>query len=77
MTDDGLTARFYPFFSTGTRNGSCRWTIGNDVPHFTTNDYGRVSQYGPLLRLTYLSGTGTVQRYNDFRKVLPENPCPA
>jgi hypothetical protein len=77
MTDDGLAARFYPFFSTGTRNGACRWTIGDDVPHFTTRDYGRVNQYGPLLKLTYLNGTGTIQRYNDFRKVLPANPCPA
>jgi hypothetical protein len=77
ITDDGTRARFYPFFSSGHRAGHCRWTIGTDVPRFTTNDYGRVAQYGRLLRLTYLEGSGTVQRYNDFRKVLPTNPCKA
>lgn len=76
-TDDGLHARFYPFFSSGTINGQCRWTIGTDVPHFSERDYGRLAQYGPLLKLTYLSGTGTVARYNDFRGVLSNNPCKA
>ena len=73
-TDDGVFARYYPFFSSGSAAGSCWWTIGNDVSRFTTNDYGRVAQYGALLKLTYLSGHGTVSRYNDFRKILPTNP---
>jgi len=75
--DDGLQARFYPYFSSGMRDGSCRWTLGTDVPNFTTNAYGKVDQYGSLLRLTYLDGKGTVQRYNDFRRVLSGNPCKA
>jgi len=76
-TDDGIFARYYPFFSSGTKAGSCWWTIGNDIPGFTTNDYARVDQYGPLLRLTYISGHGVVKRYNDFRQILPTNPCKA
>jgi hypothetical protein len=74
VTDDGTPARFYPYFSSGQQGDQCRWTIGTHVPHFSTRDYGRLSQYGPLLRLTYLDGS---QRYNDFRKVLPTNPCKA
>jgi hypothetical protein len=77
VTDDGTPARFYPYFSSGQQGDRCRWTIGTHVPHFSTRDYGRLSQYGPLLRLTYLDGSGTVQRYNDFRKVLPTKPCKA
>jgi hypothetical protein len=76
-TDDGAPATFYPYFSSGTTRGGCMWTIGTTVPGFTTNDYGGVSQYGSLLRLTYLNGDGTVKRYNDYRKVLPNNPCKA
>jgi len=76
-TDDGVFARYYPFFSSGTKSGSCWWTIGTDVPGFSANDYGRIVQYGHLLKLTYLSGHGTVQRYNDFRRILSTNPCKA
>jgi len=46
----------------------------------TTNDFGQNSQYGSLLPLTYLAfgeGGATFQRYNDFRQVLPNNPCHA
>ncbi len=75
ITDDGQKAKFYPYFSSGKRGAACRWTIGTHVPGFSTNDYGRVAQYGPLLRLTYINGHGTIKRYNDFRKVLSTNPC--
>ncbi len=48
---------------------------GQNIPGFTTKDYGRNNQYGQLLNLTYLStGTTVVNRYNNFRQVLP-NSC--
>ncbi len=80
VTDDGTPANFYPFFSASRDEGACMWALGNDIPGVTTNDFGRNSQYGSLLSLTYLAfgeGGATLQRYNDFRQVLPNNPCHA
>ena len=76
LTDDHAPASFYPYFSSGAALGGCAWTIGQDVPGFTTDNYGRTDQYGPLLRLGYIAvGGGVVYRYNDFRRVI-DNPCP-
>jgi hypothetical protein len=36
---------FYPFFSL---NSACGWLFGNDVSGQTTNDYGKVAQYGSV-----------------------------
>ena len=58
----------------GTLNSECMWTLGQNVSGFTRRNFGGVSEYGHLLRLTYLNGTSTVQRYNDFRRVI-SNPC--
>lgn len=78
VTDDGLKSRFYPFFSSGSAPAGCRWTIGNDVGGFTTRDYGRNAQYGELLKSFYTgTGGGAFSRYNNFRKVLSDNPCKA
>jgi hypothetical protein len=77
-TDDGTPADFYPFYSTGTVRDQCAWMLGNDIPGVTTNDFGKNSQYGSLLSLTYLAFGGhgaTIQRFNDFRQVLSKNPC--
>ena len=79
ITDDGTPADFYPFYSIGTRNGECMWTLAADIPGFTTNDFGKNSQYGSLLPLEYLrfgAHGQTLTRFNDFRGVL-DNPCPA
>jgi hypothetical protein len=46
LTDDHTVASFYPFFSSGTALGGCAWTIGQNVPGFSTNDYGGNNQYG-------------------------------
>jgi hypothetical protein len=91
QTDDSAPANFYPFFTKGdvkhTGKGAaetgggraCVWTLGNDIPGVTKDDFGKNNQYGPLLSLTYLvfGGHGTTApRFNDFRQVL-DNPCPA
>ena len=79
LTDDGVPAAFYPFFSTATGYlPGCAWIIGNDVPKHTKNDFGGNQQYGSLLSLAYLAfgGQGAVlHRFNDFRQVLSSNPC--
>jgi len=77
-TDDGTPATFYPFYSTGHALGGCAFTVGQDVPGFTTNDFGKLAQYGSLLKVTYpeVGGT-TASSFNDFQQILPNNPCPA
>jgi len=77
-TDDGVPATFYPFFST--TSSPCRWIFGNDVPGLTSNDFGKIDQYGALFKSTYLAfggGGATVSRYNNFQNALGTNPCPS
>jgi hypothetical protein len=76
--DNGAPAAFYPYYTTGTVGGACYWAPGQDVPGFSTSDYGKNTQYGSLLKVTYPELHGTISRsYNDFQGVLPDNPCPA
>jgi hypothetical protein len=75
LTDDHTAANFYPYFSSGNALGGCAWTIGQTVPGFSSNDYGKNNQYGPLLKLDYIGVGGTVEhRFNDFRRIIA-NPC--
>jgi len=72
-------ARFYPFFSTR-RAGSvgCFWQLGGAHIPGTTNTFGGSSatEFGPLLFLDYPGpGFVPIHRTNDFRQVLPRNPC--
>src|SRR5262249_37779701 len=79
-TDKGTPAAFYPFFSTlqpGGQGNSCFWAFGNDLPG-ATSDFGRNAQYGTLLSTTSLAfggGGSTRNRFNNFRQILPANPC--
>jgi hypothetical protein len=76
-TDDGTPAHFYPYYTSGHALGGCAFTVGQSVPGFTTRDYGKNNEYGPLLKVKYTAqGGGTVSYYNDFQKILPTNPCP-
>ncbi|MDA4118095.1 MAG: hypothetical protein OK455_07105 [Thaumarchaeota archaeon] len=46
---------YYPFFST---NAACNWLFGNDISGQTTNDFGKVAQYGsanPSFKGTFTS----------------------
>jgi hypothetical protein len=77
-------ADFYPIYTTGTLAGGeaegikCIWRLGGPYLPGTTNTFGGTSaaEYGPLLRLAYPDLGGKVSvRFNDFRMVLPNNPC--
>jgi hypothetical protein len=77
-------ANFYPFFSTGTNNGTpsghCVWQLGGANIKGTTNTFGGSSttEFGPLLASAYPApGFIPTFRYNNFRNVLTSNPCPA
>jgi hypothetical protein len=76
--DNNAPAAFYPYYTSGHALGGCAWSVGQDVPSFTTNDYGQNSQFGSLLKVTYPELNGTkASFYNDFQQILPDNPCPA
>ena len=74
VTDDKAPAAFYPYYSTVSTSSGCRWGIGSTLPG-TISDFGKNSQYGTLLPLTYINRKGTVTRFNDYRNVLPNVPC--
>jgi hypothetical protein len=73
-------ATLYPTFSTfaGPHN-SCLWEEGGDSFANATNNFGGLpAEYGDLLLLNYPAAGFTItQRYNDFRNVLGNNPCPS
>jgi hypothetical protein len=76
-TDDGTPATFYPYYTSGSALGGCAWTIGQNVPGFSTADYGKNAQYGSLLKVVYTNiGGTTLFHFNDFQRILPGNPCP-
>jgi hypothetical protein len=72
-------ARFYPFFSTRhAESVGCFWQLGGAHIPGTTNAFGGSSatEFGPLLFLDYPGpGFAPIHRTNDFRQVLPSNPC--
>lgn len=84
-TNPPLGSTFYPFFSTTMQNGMCVWQEGGPYLPNTLNNFGGSSAAefgtkasGNLLALTYPAAGFTVQKvYEDFRNVLPRNPCPA
>ncbi len=77
-TDSGTPTAFYPYYTIGNALGGCAWAPGQDVPGFTTANFGKNSQYGQLLKVTMTTvGGGTTKIYQDFNGVLQGNPCPA
>ncbi len=74
-TDDGTPAAFYPFYSITFSRGDCRWEEGANLPH--SFNFGGNAEYGNLLTLVYTGAGGTpITRINDFRNIIPFNPCP-
>jgi hypothetical protein len=75
-----IGANFYPIYSTrGDDDNNCVWQLGGPYIPGTKNTFGgnSTAEYGSLLSLLYPSVTGPDFRYNDFRKVLSNNPCQA
>ena len=81
-------ADFYPIYTTARSEGRgeddedtrCIWRLGGPYLPGTTNTFGGTStaEYGPLLKLAYPSTGGQVTVHlNDFRRILPYNPCTA
>jgi hypothetical protein len=75
-------ANFYPFYSTRGGTVRCTWQLGGANITGTDNAFGGSStaEFGDLLKLAYPAATppGSVSiRYNNFRQVLSDNPCPS
>jgi hypothetical protein len=74
-------AEFYPIFTTGTHAGTCVWQLGGAHIPGTTRTFGgnSATEYGTgLLALFYPAANGGPQYiYEDFRRILSTNPCPA
>jgi hypothetical protein len=72
-------SNFYPFYSTqDDASVGCAWQLGGANIPGTTNTFGGNSsaEFGPLLFLDYPGpGFTPIHRTNDFRQVLPSNPC--
>jgi hypothetical protein len=78
-------SKFYPFFSTTGKGTACLWQEGG--PHIagTTNNFGGSSTTefgtkakGNLLQLFYPNSPYVLERiYEDFRHIMPSNPCPS
>lgn len=69
---------FYPIYTTTRSEVGCVWQLGGAFLRGTTNTFGGTSttEYGPLLAQAYPAAGGVPTfRYNDFRQVLPHNPC--
>jgi hypothetical protein len=76
--DNNAPAQWYPYYTSGTWDGGCAWTVGQNVPGFSTNNYGGHQQYGTLLRNAYTGGPNgkPVYEYDDYNNNLGTNPCP-
>jgi hypothetical protein len=71
-------ASFYPIFTTTGSPNDCSWQIGGANLPGTKDTFGgnSAAEYGPLLLLTYPGPTNTpFSRFEDYRQVLPTNPC--
>jgi len=74
-------ADFYPIFTTNsTTGGGCIWQLGGTHIPGTTNTFGgnSATEYGTdPFALFYPAANGGPQYiYEDFRNILPSNPCP-
>ena len=72
-------AAFYPFFSTRLDSHGCRWQLGGPFIPGTLDDFGgnSAAEFGDILALFYPAANAQPQFiFEDFRQILPQNPCP-
>jgi hypothetical protein len=79
LNDLGVTASFYPFYSTRQRDGHCVWQLGSHIPG-STNDFGQLAEWGVPTQSTFTAFNGgglAISAFINFRQVLSTNPCRA
>jgi hypothetical protein len=70
-------AAFYPVYTTTSDPHGCAWQEGGLFISGTLFDFGdSKDEYGPILALYYPTPNGIEYIYEDFRQVIPFNPCP-
>jgi hypothetical protein len=74
-------AEFYPIYTT-TGNGGCAWRQGGTYMPGTVRTFGGSSatEYGKLSALFYADfpgSPGTGAFFENFKRVMPGNPCPS
>jgi hypothetical protein len=72
-------SNFYPIYTTRNSDSvGCLWQLGGTHIPGTKQTFGGTStaEFGPLLFLDYPGpGFTPIHRTNDFRQILPNNPC--
>jgi len=71
--------RFYPFFTTGTDNGTCTWQEGGNFIPGTFDHFGgsAAAEFGSLLRIVFPVPTfTTAEAIQDFNSGDMPNACP-
>jgi hypothetical protein len=79
-TNPPAGATFYPFFSTVHADEGCAWAEGGPFLKNAINRFGGSSatEFGSTpFQIFYPAPGGSIFRYNDFRTILPFNPCRA
>ena len=76
-TNPPPNANFYPFYSIQGGEGDCRWNLGGPFIPGTVNSFGgsSVTEYGALFALTFPEPTGPTGIIENYRRILPFNPC--
>jgi hypothetical protein len=78
ITDDGAPAAFYPYFSTVSTSGGCKWGAGETLPNTINNFGGSSAEFGPFFGQIYwiFGGHGATHRvFNNFNSGAFANPC--
>jgi hypothetical protein len=73
-----IETRFYPIFSTAhVHDRGCEWQFGGTHIPGTTNTFGGNSktEFGILLGLVTQDFSGSTIFFDNFRRILDENPC--
>lgn len=76
-TNPPPNANFYPIYSIQGFGERCRWNLGGPFIPGTVNSFGgtSTSEYGAFFALLFPSTAGPTQIIENYRRILPFNPC--
>ena len=76
-TNPPPNANFYPIYSIQGFGERCRWNLGGPFIPGTVSSFGgtSTSEYGAFFAGLYPSTTGPTQIIENYRRILPFNPC--
>jgi len=71
--------KFYPIWTTRSSHGSCTWQQGGPfLPHLNNFGGSVKTEYGHIAGAFYPgAGFEPIRKFDNFRRNLPGNPCPA